>query len=166
MQSHTLMEHLIINYFKIEKGLCFVLYLLIFCLLRFESLLETNYHTPFIITRSWLETTLEYLPYIRTEFSEKSSLKRFWPSKSGFKTYKPQIIAKRVRYTILKDRIELQWFGIFFIYFYLIIKEYLIVFSKKLFLLPNVTVTFVSFGHPKLRFNIHCKYIYVQNYRG
>ena len=33
-----------------------------------------EYRTRAIITRSWLETALEYWPYIRTEFSEKNLL--------------------------------------------------------------------------------------------
>ena len=34
-----------------------------------------KYHTCAIISRSWLQATLEYKPYIRAEFSEKTSLK-------------------------------------------------------------------------------------------
>ena len=37
--------------------------------------LTLEYRMKAIITRSWLETALEYNPYIRTEFSEKNFLK-------------------------------------------------------------------------------------------
>ena len=33
-----------------------------------------KYRTRAIISRSWLEAALEYRPYIRTAFSEKTSL--------------------------------------------------------------------------------------------
>ena len=47
-----------------------------------EFMTSDNYCTRPMITRSWLETALEYLPYIRTEFCEKTSLKtKKWFSK-------------------------------------------------------------------------------------
>ena len=42
------------------------------------------YCTRAIISRSWLEAALEYKPYIRTEFSEKTSLKtKKWSLEMG-----------------------------------------------------------------------------------
>ena len=61
------------------------------------------YRTCAIISRSWLQATLEYKPYIRTEFSEITSLKtKKWSLKTGKKIYKPRLIMARVRYTYLK----------------------------------------------------------------
>ena len=58
-----------------------------------------NYCLRTIITRSWLETALEYQPYMKTEFSEKNSFKRNkWSSKMGWKVYKPRLITARARY--------------------------------------------------------------------
>ena len=37
---------------------------------------KIDYRTRAIISRSWLQASLEYKPYIRTEISEKTSLKK------------------------------------------------------------------------------------------
>ena len=53
-----------------------------------------RHHNPsLIINRSWTLTIHKGILYWK--FSLK---KRFWPSKSGFKIYKPRVIMTRVRY--------------------------------------------------------------------
>ena len=49
-----------------------------------KTKVQFRYRTRAIISRSWLEAALEYKPYIRTEFSEKTSLKtKKWSLEMG-----------------------------------------------------------------------------------
>ena len=57
-----------------QKIPCYAQYYVIQCI----------YRTRTIISRSWLQAALEYKPYTRTEFSEKTSLKtKKWSLKMG-----------------------------------------------------------------------------------
>ena len=70
--------------------------------LRYDAYIPyARHYNPLLNTN---HCTLEYKPYIKEKFSEKISLKkRFWPSKSGFKVYKPRVIIAYVR-TVLNLR--------------------------------------------------------------